>query len=192
MFGCFSTARLVAKVFHQLNVYKIGSGYADTENIYSSISKPLGVLVGAIDITKSYVYLFMLESLLRHTQPSLATQTWMMIFGFMMLLGHCLPITHHFKGRRGTFTYAGYIGYFIFWPVLIVGVLSLVFFFVFKQLRFGQYVLVITPPFLALLFGQIYRPLVSSYSSSLLIELFAAAFLMGLLNLIVSKRLGEI
>lgn len=41
--GCFSTARMPAKSFVKLNIYKVGTGYADTENIYCHISKTLGI-----------------------------------------------------------------------------------------------------------------------------------------------------
>ncbi|MDD2332072.1 MAG: glycerol-3-phosphate acyltransferase, partial [Candidatus Cloacimonetes bacterium] len=70
--GSASTARIVAKSVRSLNIYKVGSGLADTENIYTNVSKPLGILVGALDAAKSYAFLLAVETLFRilhqHTQ----------------------------------------------------------------------------------------------------------------------------
>jgi len=49
LLGCFSTARLVAKWAKSLNIYRVGTGHADSENIYENVSHPLGLMVGAID-----------------------------------------------------------------------------------------------------------------------------------------------
>ena len=57
LYGCFSTARIVAKGFRSLDIYKVGTGLADTENIYANISRPLGVLVGALDMAKAYLFM---------------------------------------------------------------------------------------------------------------------------------------
>ena len=52
-YGCFSTARILTKTFRSLNIHKVGSGMADTANIYSHVSRPMGILVGALDILKA-------------------------------------------------------------------------------------------------------------------------------------------
>jgi glycerol-3-phosphate acyltransferase PlsY len=49
MFGGFSTARILAKSVRSLNIYKVGTGLADTENIFQNVSRPMGILVGLID-----------------------------------------------------------------------------------------------------------------------------------------------
>jgi glycerol-3-phosphate acyltransferase PlsY len=41
LLGCFSTARLVAKWAKSLNIYRVGTGHADSENIYENVSHPL-------------------------------------------------------------------------------------------------------------------------------------------------------
>ncbi|NLM90192.1 MAG: glycerol-3-phosphate acyltransferase, partial [Candidatus Cloacimonetes bacterium] len=100
LYGCFSTARIVAKSFRSLNVYKIGTGLADTENIYTNISKPLGTLVGAIDVAKAYLFLLVVEFLLGFIDIKvinypdftiLYSENLMLIYGLSMLIGHCLP-----------------------------------------------------------------------------------------------------
>ena len=55
-YGCISSARVVAKTFRSLNIYKVGTGLADTENIFVNVSRPLGVLVGLLDILKAFFF----------------------------------------------------------------------------------------------------------------------------------------
>ena len=59
--GNFSAARIIAKSFKSLNVYKVGTGHPDTENIYENVDKTLGVLVGIVDAGKMYLYLTILK-----------------------------------------------------------------------------------------------------------------------------------
>ncbi len=100
-----------------------------------------------------------------------------------MVIGHCLPITHHFKGGRGFFTYIGFILYFAPYPMMIIIVLAIILVMVFKQMRFAQYMVVMLPPFVNFFFED---------DPSFLAKMFIAALLMGIINFIVSKKLGEI
>jgi glycerol-3-phosphate acyltransferase PlsY len=202
-YGCFSTARIIAKSVRSLNIYKVGSGFADTENIYSNVSKPLGILVGALDVTKSYAYLFFLRYFLimmdKMALPPdmswLYSQNMLLIYGIAMLIGHCLPLTNHLRGGRGIFTYMGFIAFFSFYPMLITGVLALLLIIIFKQIRFSQYLIVLLPVILTQLFSAFdeYLKLLPSHivSSLFTSKLLGIAVLMGILNFLVSKRLKE-
>ncbi len=121
-YGCFSTARIVAKSFRSLNVYKIGTGLADTENIYTNISKPLGTLVGAIDVAKASLFLLVVEFLLGFIDIKvinypdftiLYSENLMLIYGLSMLIGHCLPLTHRFRELGWNFYLYGDIRAFL-------------------------------------------------------------------------------
>jgi glycerol-3-phosphate acyltransferase PlsY len=200
LYGCLSTARIISKSSRSLNIYKVGSGLADTENIYSNISKPLGVLVGALDAAKAYVFLLLVEMLLSLWDRSgsingitpLYRHNIMLLYGLGMLIGHCLPFTNHFRGGRGIFTYMGYIAYFAFYPMLITAVIAWILVAKFKQIRFAQYLIVILP----VIIFQIFYSLIPSYRNELpsyfVPILLGIALLMGVLNIIVSKKLGEI
>jgi|SRR5690554_2112000 len=181
--GCFSTARVIARHFKQLNIYKIGTGHPDTENIYLNVSKVMGVMVGIVDLGKIYLYLLVLESVFGKIQPAVVQDiNLLMIYGFAMIVGHCLPLTNRFKGGRGLFTYIGFAAYFVFWPMLIVSVLAVIVILAFKQIRFAQYMIVLMPPFISYLFPDLryFFP-----------RLVLFAVLMGVMNYFVSKRLGE-
>jgi acyl phosphate:glycerol-3-phosphate acyltransferase len=202
-YGCFSTARLLAKSFRSLNIYKVGSGLSDTENIYSNVSKPLGVLAGGLDILKSYAWLYFLRLALvamdKMSVPpdlsSLYTDNLMLLYGLGLLIGHCLPLTHRLRGGRGIFTYFGIVLFFSFYPSLITGLLAMALVYGFKQMRFAQYTIVILPVLLNLVLAAL--PFTSAlilpqHSGGLFTtKLLGMALAMGVLNFIVSKRLGE-
>jgi acyl phosphate:glycerol-3-phosphate acyltransferase len=182
--GCFSAARLVALHFKQLNIYKVGSGHPDTENIYQNVSKPLGVLAGIIDMAKMYFFLLIVSYLFRRFGlVGNGHAVWLQIFGFAMIVGHCLPATNRFKGGRGLFTFIGFASFFVFWPMVIVVTLALIVIFAFKQIRFAQYMIVLLPPFVSYFF-----PCYKGFFPNMLV----LSILMGIMNYIVSKRLGEI
>ena len=105
-------------------------------------------------------------------------------FGFFMILGHCFPIYHKFKGGRGIFIYVGLLMIYIPIPMLIALAIAGVLFFVFKQVRFSQYFIVLFPPFLSTFFFDTSRVLMALMGLT--------AVVMGVLNYFVSKRLGEL
>lgn len=183
--GCFSTARVIAKYFKSLNIYKVGNGNPDTENIYNNISKPLGVLAGAVDIAKVYFYLYLLRFIQGYFgyTHDLSFNLLLYIFGFFLLLGHCLPLTHRFKGGRGIFNYTGMMLFFIPVPMMIIFCIALVLVYGFKQVRFSNFFLVLFPPILGFFWG---------IPRELNLMMAIAAIFMGILNFIVSKKLGEL
>jgi glycerol-3-phosphate acyltransferase PlsY len=202
-YGCFSTARILAKSVKSLNIYKVGTGFADTENIYFNISKSLGILAGLVDIVKSFAYLYFLHLIIvfmdRMAIPPdlsmLHSTSQMLLYGLAMLVGHCLPLTNKLRGGRGIFTYFGIILYLTFTPTLITGLLALVLVFGFRQVRFAQYMIVIMPVLLTQVctsFHYCIRFLPMHDSTPLFTtKLFGIALAMGVLNFIVSKKLGE-
>ena len=57
--GCYSTARLIAKTARSLNIFKVGTGHPDTQNIFLNVDKSLGVFSGFVDFCKIYSYIFL-------------------------------------------------------------------------------------------------------------------------------------
>lgn len=213
LYGCFSTARVVAKASRSLNVYKVGTGLPDTENIFMNISRSMGILVGALDATKAYFFLFAVEILLRLVDTSLPyfdismlySKKLLFFYGSGMLVGHCLPATNKLRGGRGILTYMGFTFFFVPIPTFVTAVIALVLVAKYKQSRFAQYVIVILPSILhqisyyivprigALLPSPFSRFFVGSPLPSYFgIFLMGSAVFMGVLNIMVSKKLGEI
>ncbi|MBW6513132.1 MAG: glycerol-3-phosphate acyltransferase [Candidatus Syntrophosphaera sp.] len=196
-YGCFSTARLLAKTARSLNIYKIGTGLADTENIYANVSKPLGILVGALDILKALLFLLVVEYGLRALFPTgefslLHDKSVMLVYGLAMLIGHCLPAVHRFRGGRGIFTYTGFLLYFAPGPMLVALIVAWLIVLIWKQIRFAQYVIVILPVLLTHVFYTfipLFRKELPPYFVAII---WGIAILMGALNFIVSKKMGEL
>lgn len=184
LIGNFSTASLIAKYFKSLNVYKVGTGHPDTENIYKNVSKPLGVLAGFVDISKMYIFLWLINRFLGVINPELDHSLLLFIYGFMMIVGHCLPIINNFKGGRGIFTFIGFLAFFAFWSIFSVSIIAVILITVFKQIRFAQYMIVLLTPFV--------NYFIFNSSDPSLFQMLTASVLIGAVNFIVSKRLGEI
>ena len=62
--GCFSTAKILAKSYKNINIYKIGTGHPDTLNIFNNIDKALGIFTGILDIGKVFFYLAFIKVIL--------------------------------------------------------------------------------------------------------------------------------
>ncbi len=187
--GCFSTAKLITKSYKSMNIYKVGTGHPDTQNIYRNIDKKLGIFTGIIDFGKMFFYLFLLKYLLNYPViieligENIGTENHLLILGFAAVIGHCLPLTHRFKGGRGIFTYIGFVTFFMLWPMIIIATLSLIIVIFFKQIRFAQYMIVLLPPLINFFFVR---------DPVFLGKMFIVAILMGIINFFVSKKLGEI
>jgi glycerol-3-phosphate acyltransferase PlsY len=199
-YGCFSTARLMAKSLRSLNIYKIGTGMADTENIYTHVSRAMGILVGLMDILKALLFLLLVELLMKLLDASgavpgselLYNKSVMLIYGLAMLVGHCLPATHKFRGGRGIFTYTGYLLYFAPGPMLISLIVAWLIVVIWRQIRFAQYVIVILPVLLSHIFYTFVPMFRQELPPFFVVIIWAIAIIMGVLNYIVSKKLGEL
>lgn len=199
-YGCCSTARMFAKTVRSLNIYKIGTGLADTENIYTNVSRPMGILVGALDILKALLFLLVVEFVLKLLDASgslggmslLYNKSIMLLYGLAMLIGHCLPVTHKFRGGRGTFTYTGFLLYFAPGPMLVSLIVAWLIVLIWKQIRFAQYVIVILPVLLTHVFYTFIPLFRKELPPYFVVIIWGIAILMGVLNFIVSKKLGEL
>ncbi|MBC8416346.1 MAG: glycerol-3-phosphate acyltransferase [Candidatus Cloacimonetes bacterium] len=186
--GCFSTAKFITKSYKSMNIYKVGTGHPDTQNIFRNINKSLGIFVGIVDFGKMFFYLVLLDFLLNYSPVvkaigEIGTVNHLLILGFAAVIGHCLPLTHRFKGGRGLFTYIGFVTFFMLWPMIIIVTLSLIIVIFFKQIRFAQYMIVLLPPFINFFFER---------DPVFLGKMFIVAILMGIINFFVSKKLREI
>jgi glycerol-3-phosphate acyltransferase PlsY len=197
--GCCSTAKVLAKTYKSMNIYKVGTGHPDTQNIYYNIDKTLGIMTGVLDVGKVFFVLVIIKYLLTSSYmnsllPDLEKITSLdhfLILGFLMIVGHCLPLTHKFQGGRGIFTYIGFVIFFTPWAMIIVAILAFLVYIIFNQMRFAQYMTVLLPPFVNFFFKQ--SPIFPDFPHIALIgRMFIVAILMGIINYFVSKRLGEI
>lgn len=187
--GLLSTARIFARTFRYLKITKVGSGHADTMNIYSNVSKTLGVMVGVVDIAKMYLFLYLVKYIFINlaNQPEYVTDNYLFVYGFFVILGHCFPFYNRFKGGRGIFTFAGYLGFFAPTTMLIVGVIAAVIALVFGQYRTAKYVVVGLPVVVSLFTSTIMQT-----TPGLTTKIFIASALMVIVNFIVSRKRKEL
>lgn len=187
--GLLSTARIFARTFRYLKITKVGSGHADTMNIYSNVSKTLGVMVGLVDIAKMYLFLYLVKYIFINlaNQPEYVTDNYLFVYGFFVILGHCFPFYNRFKGGRGIFTFAGYLGFFAPTTMLIVGVIAAVIALVFGQYRTAKYVVVGLPVVVSLFTSTIMQT-----TPGLTTKIFIASALMVIVNFIVSRKRKEL
>lgn len=187
--GLFSTARVLAKTFKYLNITKVGSGHADTKNIYSNVSKAMGVVVGILDIAKIYVFLYLVRYILTYIlkTPDFADDNFLFIYGFFLILGHCFPFYNKFKGGRGIFTFAGYLGFFAPATILIVGIISTIIALGYAQYRAAKYFMVGAPVIASLIISTI-----TQTTPGLTLKIFIASLLMVIVNFIVSRKRKEL
>ncbi|MFO7895713.1 MAG: glycerol-3-phosphate acyltransferase [Candidatus Cloacimonadales bacterium] len=192
LIGCFSSSRLLAKYFRSLNIYKVGTGHPDTENIFHNVSKPLGILAGLVDLGKMYLLLQSARLILSlpyfgFGQPTI--MNLLLLTGFFIILGHCFPLTHKFRGGRGMFSYIGFVLFFAPLPMLIVAICALFIIIKFAQNRFAKFMLVLLPPLLNFIpfFNTTFQ-----HSPGFIGKMWLAAAIIGILNILVSKKLGEL
>lgn len=187
-FGLFSTARVFARTFKYLKINKVGSGHADTRNIYSNVSKTMGLVVGAVDIAKIYFFLYLINYVLNVIhQADLANDNLLFVYGFFIILGHCFPFYNKFVGGRGIFTFVGYIGFFAPMTMTLVGVISAIIALGFGQYRAAKYFTVGAPVVISLIISYI-----TQVTPGLTLKILIASVLMVLVNFIVSKKRNEL
>lgn len=191
LIGCFSSSRLIAKTFRSLNIYKVGTGHPDTENIFNNVSKSLGILAGVIDLSKMYFLLLLSRYALNLDYFGFSQEAilnLLLLVGFFSILGHCFPATHKFRGGRGLFSYIGFVLFFAPIPIIIICLISVFVIVKYHQIRFAKFIIVLLPPLLNFI------PILNStnYSTDFIGQLWLAAATIGVLNLLVSKRLGDL
>jgi glycerol-3-phosphate acyltransferase PlsY len=151
-----------------------------SESIYLNINRFLGLCCLIFDFLKIYLFILYIQDQffinINHTKL-------LFLYGFCMILGHCFPLLNKFKGGRGIIVYIALLCIFInplYLFFVVIGATILV--LMFKQIRFAQYIVVITPTII-------------SYFISNDLEfrlVFSSMILMAIINFLVSKRIGEI
>jgi acyl phosphate:glycerol-3-phosphate acyltransferase len=101
LLGSIPFGLLLAKLFGGGDVRKAGSGNIGATNVARVVGPLAGILTLAFDTVKGVAAVWLAG---RFTNES---ATWMMIAGFVVLLGHCFPVWLKFKGGKGVATALG-------------------------------------------------------------------------------------
>ncbi|GAA3632474.1 glycerol-3-phosphate acyltransferase [Lactobacillus hamsteri] len=93
-FGNFLFAMIVGRLALKLDPTKYGSGNPGTANMGAVFGKKFGIMTCAGDLLKTVIALFIVYFLF----PG---KIYLSYAGLGLILGHCFPIWHHFKGGKG-------------------------------------------------------------------------------------------
>lgn len=110
--GSIPSSVWVGKTFYGLDVRDFGSGNAGATNTFRVLGKPAGTIVLVMDILKGY-FAARLAYVVVNQFPDLYDNFDLvnvkLLFGFMAVFGHLLPIFAGFRGGKGVATLAGLI-----------------------------------------------------------------------------------
>jgi glycerol-3-phosphate acyltransferase PlsY len=115
--GSIPFGLLLAKLFGGTDVRKAGSGNIGATNV-ARVAGPLaGILTLLLDAAKGSAAVVLAARLTNESA------IWMMVAGFLALIGHCFPVWLRFKGGKGVATAAGV--FLALCPLAMLGALSL-------------------------------------------------------------------
>lgn len=101
LLGSIPFGLLLAKLFGGGDVRKAGSGNIGATNVARVVGPLAGILTLVFDTAKGAAAVWLSG---RVTNDS---ATWMMVAGFVVLLGHCFPVWLKFRGGKGVATALG-------------------------------------------------------------------------------------
>ncbi|MBR3935822.1 MAG: glycerol-3-phosphate 1-O-acyltransferase PlsY [Oscillospiraceae bacterium] len=116
LFGCINTAYIVGRL-KGVNIKKTGTNNAGASNVFISIGKIYGVIVGFFDVFKAFfasltAYLFFNENM------EIAV-----FAGAMAVIGHMFPFWMKFNGGKGLAPFMGMVLFYNFGLFAVLGII---------------------------------------------------------------------
>ena len=106
--GSIPTALWYGVKYHQADIRTLGSGNAGATNTFRVFGKKAGIIVLSIDALKGFIATAQAALLYYFGLIDWETcVTLKIIFGFLAIIGHLLPIFCDFKGGKGVATLLG-------------------------------------------------------------------------------------
>ena len=144
LLGCINMAWLISKS-EGIDIKKVGSNNAGASNVFISVGKPQGVVVGAFDILKAF---FAAEfiSLIFPSNADLAV-----LAGAMAVIGHIYPFWMKFSGGKGLAPFMGLI-LFTDWRIFIgLGIVIIVLTLITDYISIGTLAVITIMPIYAII-----------------------------------------
>lgn len=118
LFGCFSPASIIAKI-KNVDIRHIGSKNPGASNVFITIGVSYGVLVGVLDILKSFIPSAVIYLV------SDGNLNAAVLAGAFAIVGHCLPFWLKFDGGKG---FAPFMGLILFydWKMFLIFVAAVI------------------------------------------------------------------
>ena len=116
LIGSIPFGLILTKLFDNNDLRNIGSGNIGATNVLRTGNKTLALLTLILDLSKSFIPLFIFFQLYPHPiindffNPIIVDKIFLiLVFGYFFVLGHCFPIWLKFKGGKGIATSFGVI-----------------------------------------------------------------------------------
>ena len=116
LIGSIPFGLILTKLFDNNDLRNIGSGNIGATNVLRTGNKTLALLTLILDLSKSFIPLFIFFQLYPHPIINdffnliIVDQIFLiLVFGYFFVLGHCFPIWLKFKGGKGIATSLGVI-----------------------------------------------------------------------------------
>ena len=116
LIGSIPFGLILTKLFDNNDLRNIGSGNIGATNVLRTGNKTLALLTLILDLSKSFIPLFIFFELYPHPIINdifnliIVDKIFLiLVFGYFFVLGHCFPIWLKFKGGKGIATSLGVI-----------------------------------------------------------------------------------
>ena len=116
LIGSIPFGLILTKLFDNNDLRNIGSGNIGATNVLRTGNKTLALLTLILDLSKSFIPLFIFFELYPHPiindffNLMIVDKIFLiLVFGYFFVLGHCFPIWLKFKGGKGIATSLGVI-----------------------------------------------------------------------------------
>ena len=116
LIGSIPFGLILTKLFDNNDLRNIGSGNIGATNVLRTGNKTLALLTLILDLSKSFIPLFIFFKLYPHLIINnffnliIVDKIFLiLVFGYFFVLGHCFPIWLKFKGGKGIATSLGVI-----------------------------------------------------------------------------------
>ena len=116
LIGSIPFGLILTKLFDNNDLRNIGSGNIGATNVLRTGNKTLALLTLILDLSKSFIPLFIFFKLYPHPIINdffnlniIDKISLILVFGYFFVLGHCFPIWLKFKGGKGIATSLGVI-----------------------------------------------------------------------------------
>jgi glycerol-3-phosphate acyltransferase PlsY len=157
LLGSIPTAIWYGETYHGIDIRLHGSGNAGATNTFRVLGKKAGSIVLFIDSLKGFIATAMAAVLFHfHVIDWQMCVTLKILFGFLAIIGHLLPIFCDFKGGKGVATLLGMVLALHPQAALVSIVVFLIVFYFSHYVSLGSMIASLSFPFLMVLgvFGE--------------------------------------
>lgn len=116
LFGCINTAYIVGRL-KGVNIKKTGTNNAGASNVFISIGKIYGVIVGFFDVFKAF-FASLTAYMLFNENMEIAV-----FAGAMAVIGHMFPFWMKFNGGKGLAPFMGIVLFYNFGLFAVLGII---------------------------------------------------------------------